>query len=389
MKATLCTRLKGIFLLTAGLSLTLPSVSANAQRTDTLPSGTVIRVKLDNELSSRTARVGQRFYATVVEGPDDGGLPYGTRFEGVVRDVARHSGDQPGLLDVDFTTMIFPNEDARRITATLASLDSKSVSRSADGRLVSKGTGSGDRLKWVGIGAGAGLLIGTLTKQSSLLSTILGAGLGYLYSETQNKKPGDVTLKAGTEFGIRIDRSFAYAPDTYRNYYRRNGAYTYPDDSRTVDPYRRRTDRPLDDPYYDNRSLDPAEDRYYRSRVTRNGFNGDLRVTVDGRDVRFASERPFIRNGIVMIPLRDVARTAGVTHTYDPETRMLTIRGRNIRMNIDNRFAMVDGRRTRLSARPEIRNGVLFAPMDFVALMVDGDANYDADMGRVQFTMNR
>ena len=72
------------------------------------------------------------------------------------------------------------------------SLSGKAV-KSGDGRLVATGDKSKDRLKFIGIGAGAGLLLGTVTKQNSLLSLLLGAGAGYLYNETGNKpKPGDV-----------------------------------------------------------------------------------------------------------------------------------------------------------------------------------------------------
>ena len=70
-------------LLMAGFALTFVNTTALAQRTETLNSGSVVKVRLDQELNSRSAHVGDRFTATVVPGSDDFGLPSGTRFEAV------------------------------------------------------------------------------------------------------------------------------------------------------------------------------------------------------------------------------------------------------------------------------------------------------------------
>jgi len=392
-------------MLAAGIALTFVNSTALAQRTETLNTGSVVKVKLDQELNSRTARVGERFTATVVQGQDDFGLPYGTKFEGVVREAVRHEGDKPGVLDVDFTRIIFPNRDSKNISANLVSLSDKSVSRNSNGRLVSKGSGDSERFKWVGIGAGAGLLLSTITKSNSVLTTILGAGLGYLYNETQNKKPGDVALKAGTEFGVRMDRAFAFAPDNYRSYYRNSpniDPYADPNDRYYNDPARDRTtaDRYSDDRYYndpnspdrynterynpDRNSSDRynSEDRYYYR--DRNSASRDIRVLVDGREVRFTTDKPFMQTGTVMVPFSPVARAAGIRYTYNSANRTLTIRGQDVRMSLDDRFATVNGQRTRMRAPAEPRNGILFVPTDFVALAFDGDAVYDSSRGMVE-----
>src|SRR5207248_5000404 len=119
--------------------------------------------------------------------------------------------------------IVFPDGSSQPITASLYSLSGKAISR-ADGRLVATNTKSRDRLKFIGVGAGAGLLLGTLTKQNSLLSLLLGAGAGYLYSEAGNRpKPGDVNLSEGQEFGVRLDRDLVFSPQN-RRYYRRPGS---------------------------------------------------------------------------------------------------------------------------------------------------------------------
>lgn len=183
-------------------------------RTVTLPAETVIPVKLDDQLTSNESREGDRFTATVESGRDDAGLPPGTKIEGVVREAVPARNGKPGVLDVDFRRIVFPNGDSRALDAGLISLDNKSISRSSEGRLEAKGRNEGsERLKWVGIGAGAGLLISTLTKGNTLVDTLLGAGAGYLYNELQRKGASNVNLKAGTEMGVRLNRSLAFNPE--------------------------------------------------------------------------------------------------------------------------------------------------------------------------------
>lgn len=183
-------------------------------RTRSLPAGTVLPARLDDALTSNEARNGDRFSASIENGRDDAGLPAGTKVEGVIREAIPARGGKPGVLDMDFQRIILPNGETHAITASLISLDNKGISRSSDGRLEAKsGNNNNERLKWVGIGAGAGLLISTLTKGNTLLDTLLGGGAGYLYNELQRKGAGNVNLKAGTELGVNLNRSLAYTAD--------------------------------------------------------------------------------------------------------------------------------------------------------------------------------
>ncbi len=177
-----------------------------------LPAGTVIPVRLDDRIRSDEAMVGDKFTATIESGHDDYGLPSGTKFEGVVREAIPSRSGKPGVVDVDFTRIIFPNGTARSIRASLASMEGSRLSRDSSGRLTAKSGSNNERMKWVGIGAGAGLLLGTLGKGNQLLDTILGAGAGYLYNEYKQKGGGNVDLRAGTEVGVKMDQRFVVQP---------------------------------------------------------------------------------------------------------------------------------------------------------------------------------
>jgi hypothetical protein len=178
-----------------------------------IESGSVIPVRLDDRLNSRDSNPGDRFTATVESGREDCGLPVGTKFEGVIREAVPSRNGKPGVLDVDFRQIIFPDGRTRPLVAGLTSMDDRHTTRNSDGKLIAKSGRGNERLKWVGIGAGAGLLIGTLTKGNALVDTILGGGAGYLYNELQRKGAGDVDVRAGTEMGVRLDQQLAFFPD--------------------------------------------------------------------------------------------------------------------------------------------------------------------------------
>ena len=179
-----------------------------------LARNSVIPVRLDNSLNSKTAHSGDRFTATVLDGKEAAGLPEGTQVEGVVREAIASTKGKPGTLDLEFRRLVTPGGQNRTIMGSLISLDGKGIRRSESGRMTATASKGRDRLKFIGIGAGAGLLIGSLTKGDNLVATLLGASAGYLYNEFGNKpKPGNVNLKAGTEFGIRLDRALTFQTD--------------------------------------------------------------------------------------------------------------------------------------------------------------------------------
>lgn len=360
-------------MLAAGLAvISIPgAVAQSSQRDyrstynrDSLPAGTVIPVRLDQALSSRDNSSGDKFSATVIRGSDDAGLPEGTRLEGLVRESTRSGEGQPGSLDVDFRRIIFPDGSAQNITASLYSLSGKAV-KSGDGRLIATGDKSKDRLKFIGIGAGAGLLLGTVTKQNSLLSLLLGAGAGYLYNESGTKpKPGDVNLKQGQEFGVRLDRTLEFNSQTRRYYRRDNGSQVT-----------------------DNRDNRYNQDNRYNGSSSE--YADHVRVMLNDRPVRFnKNEQPYIRNGAVYLPLAAMGNAANFDYRYDSGSRMIYANRDDVQMGLGSRNATVRGQRRNLPTGAEQRNGVTFVPMQFVAWAANGTVGWDEASGTVNFNTN-
>ena len=157
------------------------AIGQSKSRTVSLRAGTVIAVKLDTPLSSKDSSSGDVFTATVKDSNSSNSsyaLPSGTRIEGVVRQAKPMRDKKPGVLDLTFKRIIFPDGREYSLKGSLIGLDGKNVSRGKDGLLIANKKHKTDRLTYVGYGAGAGLLIGILThKNDAIRDTAIGAGL--------------------------------------------------------------------------------------------------------------------------------------------------------------------------------------------------------------------
>jgi len=185
-----------------------------AGRTITVPSGAVIRVRLDQALSSATARRGDTFTATVVsEQPGDSEFPAGSKIVGVVTEARPQNGDKPGVLGLDFRSVLLPNSARYNLDGSLIGLDEDSVVET-NGRIVAKSADKSVDPKIIGIGAAAGYVLGRVLDQNKLITTILGGAAGYIYDKSQKDEVKDAVVGESDILGVRLDRSLTYTDAT-------------------------------------------------------------------------------------------------------------------------------------------------------------------------------
>jgi hypothetical protein len=106
-----------------------------------------------------------------------------------------------------------PDGSTFPISGRLINLDNSEVVRGPHGILRASGKATQDnRNVFAGYGAGAGLVLGLMTKRP-LEDSIAGGILGYLAGSAQrdNNHPRNVHLEAGTSFGIRLTRDLTMA----------------------------------------------------------------------------------------------------------------------------------------------------------------------------------
>ena len=177
----------------------------------TIEANERIRARMEGELSSKTARVGDTFTARVTESvySTNGVLviPEGSTLTGRVDSVQQaRKGGKPGTIDVSFTSVRLPNGTSRSINGSLTDLNAD------DARSNNEGTASGDRMKnrkiiFIGGGGAGGALLGAAIGggKGALIGAIIG-GIGGAVAENQTKGE-EATVASGTEFGVILNQS--------------------------------------------------------------------------------------------------------------------------------------------------------------------------------------
>ncbi|MBP9663323.1 MAG: hypothetical protein KBD94_01785 [Pyrinomonadaceae bacterium] len=173
-------------------------------------TGTVMRVRIEKTLSSKTAKVGNTFFVTVTEPVYSSTgvvvIPTGSRITGRVDAVKPAAkGGKPGEIDASFISVKLPNGRVRTMNGSLTEL-TEGKSSSDD-----EGTVSGDKMKhrkiiFIGGGAAGGAVLGAMVGggKATAIGAVIGAGAGFL-GERLLKGP-EAEVKSGTEFGVYLNQ---------------------------------------------------------------------------------------------------------------------------------------------------------------------------------------
>ena len=176
-------------------------------------SGSTFRVRMNETLTSKTARIGDRFTTTVTEPVySDNGvvvIPTGSTVAGRVDAVtAAKKGGDPGTISVSFVEVRLPNGAQRSINGSLTDLNTK------DAKSDNESTASGDKMKnrkiiFIGGGGAGGAVLGAMVGggKGALIGGILGAAGGFLGDRLTKGEEAEV--KSGTEFGIYLNQSIS------------------------------------------------------------------------------------------------------------------------------------------------------------------------------------
>jgi hypothetical protein len=153
-----------------------------------VPNGTEIQIRLDQPLSSRTARPEDRIRASVAESVRADGrvaIPAGSEVRGIVSQVDQAERARGGRVELSFDSLV---------------VDGRSVG--IDSRVVSIDEGRIDKSK-AGLGAILGGVLGAVIdgKKGAVIGAVLG-GTGAVVAT----KGDEVELPAGTVLTLRLER---------------------------------------------------------------------------------------------------------------------------------------------------------------------------------------
>ncbi len=174
-----------------------------------VPTNTVIRVRINEPLNSRTARVGDRFSTTVEEPVYAAGgtqvAPVGSKVWGRVASVRPAGRRTPGNITVSFTSIQMPSGKSYPINGSLSSLEADDVNADNEGTVKGKSNRKRDAV-FIGGGAAGGALIGAIAGggKGAGIGALLGGALGTGARVYEKEKEANV--KTGTEFGVILNR---------------------------------------------------------------------------------------------------------------------------------------------------------------------------------------
>ncbi len=177
----------------------------------TADTGTVFRVRMNNNISSKTAKVGDTFTTTVTEPVYSNAgvviIPTGSTVTGRVDTVVpAKKGGNPGQIGVSFVSVKLPTRSSRSINGSLTDLNTK------DAKSDNESTASGDKMKnrkiiFIGGGGAGGAILGAAIGggKGAIIGGIIGAGAGLLGERFTKGEEAEV--KSGTEFGVYLNQS--------------------------------------------------------------------------------------------------------------------------------------------------------------------------------------
>ncbi|HUJ95593.1 MAG TPA: hypothetical protein VLW84_10040 [Terriglobales bacterium] len=187
-------------------AIALFALAAAAQ---TLPAGTPMRVKLENNLATTSTQAGDPFSARVMEPVTLDGktvVPIGTTVEGRVTTInnPRRIAGKPtiGILP---ETMILPSGERLMLNATLVDT---SIQHGTDvnneGQFKGKGIDGKDAVQ-IGMGTGGGMIVGGLIGGAK--GVLIGAATGATLTVAHwLGKKRSTELPAGTELDMELSR---------------------------------------------------------------------------------------------------------------------------------------------------------------------------------------
>jgi hypothetical protein len=182
-------------------------------------SGQVIRVRMNQTLTSETARVGDQFTTTVVEPVYASGLeviPAGSQITGRVSTVERASRkSEPGSIGVHFVSLSLPTGIARAINADLTDVTSNDVNADNEGE-VSGRSAMKRNVVFIGGGAAAGALIGAIAGGGKGAGIGAGVGAGLGVAGALFSKGHEAVVKSGTEFGVVLNQTVSLPASNVR-----------------------------------------------------------------------------------------------------------------------------------------------------------------------------
>jgi hypothetical protein len=194
----------------AGLLLmTLLTLTAAGQNSISLPTGTTLKVKLENALTTSTSKSGDPFSGRVTEAvmlDKKAVIPVGATVQGRVTKVSepRRVAGKPTIA-IFPETVVLPSGERYMLNATLVDTSvGNGTDVNEEGQFKGKGHDGKDMIE-IGMGTGGGMLVGGLIGGGK--GVLIGGAVGATATVAHwLSKKNSAALPAGTELVMELSR---------------------------------------------------------------------------------------------------------------------------------------------------------------------------------------
>jgi hypothetical protein len=175
-------------------------------------SGQVINVRMNQTITSETARVGNQFTTTVMLPVYSSGIeiiPAGSEVIGRVTSVTRaQRKSKPGTIGVHFVSLRLPTGITRAINGDLVELMVDDVNSDNEGEVEGRSATKRNAV-FIGGGAATGALIGAIAGGGKGAGIGAGVGAGLGVAGAFFSKGHEAVVKSGTEFGVILNQTLS------------------------------------------------------------------------------------------------------------------------------------------------------------------------------------
>src|SRR6185436_17610151 len=182
--------------------------------TYTLPQNQYFRLRMNQTLNSGTARVGDRFQATVVTPVYASGVevvPAGSIVEGhVIAASAARTRGREGQLAVQFDAVVVPDGTSHQLEGALTEVQDASAGKVDAENEVSGNSSDKRNVAYVGGGTVGGAVLGGAIGggKGAGIGAIIGAGAGV--AGVMLTKGNEAELRSGTEIGMTTTQAITF-----------------------------------------------------------------------------------------------------------------------------------------------------------------------------------
>jgi len=113
---------------------------------------------------------------------------------------------------------------------------------------------------------------------------------------------------------------------------------------------------------------------------------GDDTLIINATDVKV--EKPFVTNGVTLVPLRVLTEAFGAEVNWDSEEQSITLNynDRIIKLYINKKEVTVDGEQAVLLEAPIINNNITMVPLRFITENFGAEVKYDDKTAQISVT---